>query len=152
MLPPLTLAVYNTFMQFEVPQFIEIEDKIFGPFTWRQFLYLGGGGGMVVVMLITMPFILIIVPAIIIGLLTGALAFYPINNRPFSHFLEAVYNHYRRDRLYIWQQTREIVYKQSFTPKTGANIPIILQPQAGAKKDITSLARRLELQALQKKT
>ncbi|NCT02072.1 PrgI family protein, partial [Candidatus Parcubacteria bacterium] len=36
-------------MRFEVPQFIEVEDKIFGPLTWRQFLYLSGGLGMAVV-------------------------------------------------------------------------------------------------------
>jgi len=28
-------------MQFQVPQFIEIEDKIFGPLTLKQFLYFG---------------------------------------------------------------------------------------------------------------
>jgi len=32
-------------MRFEVPQFIEVEDKIFGPFTWKQFIYLMGGEG-----------------------------------------------------------------------------------------------------------
>jgi PrgI family protein len=88
-------------MQFEVPQFIEIEDKIFGPFTWRQFLYLGGGGGMAVVLLLTLPFFIAIIPAFLIGLFTAALAFYPVNNRPFSHFLEAMYNHYRRKRLLV---------------------------------------------------
>ena len=33
-------------MQFKVPQFLDIEDKIFGPFTFREFVYLTGGGGM----------------------------------------------------------------------------------------------------------
>ncbi|MFM2424198.1 MAG: hypothetical protein RLZZ70_589, partial [Candidatus Parcubacteria bacterium] len=37
-------------MQFEVPQFIEIEDKIFGPLTWKQFLYVGGGLSMTAVL------------------------------------------------------------------------------------------------------
>ncbi|TSC80302.1 MAG: hypothetical protein G01um101429_152 [Parcubacteria group bacterium Gr01-1014_29] len=31
--------------QFQVPQFIEVEDKIFGPLTTKQFFYLLGGGG-----------------------------------------------------------------------------------------------------------
>lgn len=138
-------------MQFEVPQFIEIEDKIFGPFTWRQFLYLGGGGGAIVVMLLLLPFYLSIIPAIAVGVLTGALAFYPVNNRPFSDFLEAIYNHYSRKRLYIWQQTKEIVHKQSFTPDTTTHDHLNIHPLESTKKDITSLARRLELQALQKK-
>ena len=138
-------------MQFEVPQFIEIEDKIFGPFTWRQFLYLGGGGGMCVVLLLTMPLILSIIPIALIGTFTGALAFYPVNNRPFSHFLEGMYNHYRRDRLYLWQQKREIVYKEQFTPSTTIRNPILPPLVNGSRTDITSLARRLELQAMQKK-
>src|SRR3990172_12458701 len=32
-------------MQFQVPQFIEIEDKIFGPLTFKQFIYVAGGAG-----------------------------------------------------------------------------------------------------------
>ena len=138
-------------MQFEVPQFIEIEDKIFGPFTWRQFLYLGGGGGAAVVLFLVTPFIVFVLVGLPIGLLAAALAFYPINNRPFSYFLESMYNYFRRHRLYLWQQKRDIVHKQSFVPTTTIANPIISHPVSTPKKDITSLARRLELQALQKK-
>ncbi len=138
-------------MQFEVPQFIEIEDKIFGPFTWRQFLYLGGGAGMAVVLFLTAPFIIFVLIGLPLGVLAGALSFYPVNNRPFSYFVEAVYNYFRRHRLYLWQQKREIVHKQSFTPSTTIRNPGFTPPVGAPKKDITSLARRLELQALQKK-
>ena len=138
-------------MQFEVPQFIEIEDKIIGPFTWRQFLYLGGGGGMCVVLFLTLPFYLSIIPISLVGFLTGALAFYPVNNRPFSHFLEGMYNHYKRDRLYLWQQKREIIHKEQFAPTTTIRNPLLVGTPLSPRKDITSLARRLELQAMQKK-
>ena len=33
-------------MQFKVPQFLDIEDKIFGPFTFKEFVYLAGGAGL----------------------------------------------------------------------------------------------------------
>ena len=33
-------------MRFQVPQFIEVEDKIFGPLTIKQFIYLLGGAGL----------------------------------------------------------------------------------------------------------
>ncbi len=138
-------------MQFEVPQFIEIEDKIFGPFTWRQFLYLGGGAGMAVVLFLTAPFIVFILIGLPLGILAGALSFYPINNRPFSYFIEAIYNYFRRHRLYLWQQQREIIHKQSFLPTTTIRNPGYIPAASSPKKDITSLARRLELQALQKK-
>ena len=30
-------------MQYQVPQFIEVEDKIFGPLTFKQLVYVVGG-------------------------------------------------------------------------------------------------------------
>ena len=32
-------------MQFHVPQFIEVEDKLFGPLSAKQFFYMGGAVG-----------------------------------------------------------------------------------------------------------
>ena len=136
-------------MRFEVPQFIEIEDKIFGPLTWRQFLYLGGGVGAAVVIFLMLPFILFAIFGIPIAVLAGALAFYPVNNRPFSFFLEAIINYITGDRLYLWRSKEEAVYTiNSDTPveKTAA-IPMV---RAKKTNDISSLARKLELQAIQK--
>ena len=47
-------------MRFEVPQFIEIEDKIFGPLTWKQFIYLAGGAGFGVIAFFLLPFVLFV--------------------------------------------------------------------------------------------
>lgn len=138
-------------MQFEVPQFIEIEDKIFGPFTWRQFLYLGGGVGMGVVLFLTTPFIVFLIIGLPLAVLAGALSFYPVNNRPFSFFLEALIGYFRGQKLYLWKRKSQNIHKQSFTPSQmppqSASLP---QPQHN-QKNLTSLARRLELAALEKK-
>jgi hypothetical protein len=138
-------------MRFEVPQFIEIEDKIFGPFTWRQFLYLSGGVGMSAVMLFTLPIIFFILFGIPLALLAGALAFYPINNRPFSFFLESVINYSTGQKLYLWKQGESVVYKgqqtQSGSPAESVHVALRTQKP---KRDIASLARKLELQAIQK--
>tara|TARA_B100000508_G_C11464578_1_gene280942 strand:+ start:860 stop:1285 length:426 start_codon:yes stop_codon:yes gene_type:complete len=139
-------------MRFEVPQFIEIEDKIFGPLTWRQFLYLGGGVGMAAVMFFTMPFIIFMIIGLPLALLAGALAFYPINNRPFSYFLEAVFNYVTGQRLYLWRQKADVVHKQHTEKTTLDTYPKTPRSAGGetANKNISSLARKLELQALQK--
>lgn len=137
-------------MQFEVPQFIEIEDKIFGPLTWRQFLYVGGGGLMSVVLFLTTPLIVFIVIGIPIAVLAFALAFYPVNNRPFSHLLEAIWIFFSRSRVYHWRRKQEIVYKEFTTTSSVVKNPR-LSDSLIAKKDIASLARRLELDAMQKK-
>ncbi len=138
-------------MQFEVPQFIEIEDKIFGPLTWKQFLYVGGGVGMAVVLFLAAPFVIFVLIGLPLGVLAAALAFYPINNRPFSYFLEAIYTYFTTQRLYLWRQTRDVVHKESFAPKTVIENPISRISNTGPKKDISSLARKLELNAIQKK-
>jgi hypothetical protein len=133
-------------MRFEVPQFIEIEDKIFGPLSWRQFLYLGGGLGMAVVIFLTLPLIIFAIVGIPLAALAGALAFYPINNRPFSIFLEAVVNYFSKQKLYLWRRQEGVVYKDA-TLTTPVNTTTFNRNKT---KDITSLARRLELQAIQK--
>jgi hypothetical protein len=140
-------------MRFEVPQFIEIEDKIFGPFTWRQFLYLSGGLGMSIAIFITLPLVVFILIGLPLALLAGALSFYPVNNRPFSFFLEAVISYITSQRLYLWRQKTTMVHKKSFLPKMNsyqANTNKTSPAKTGQKKSVASLARKLELQALQK--
>jgi hypothetical protein len=139
--------MYNVVMRFEVPQFIDIEDKIFGPLTWRQFLYIGGGVGMGVVLFFVAPFIVFLLVGLPLALLAGALAFYPVNNRPFSYFLEAIVSYVRGTKLYIWQQKRDVVYQSSPTPDL--NPPKPPSPVVTTATPV-SLARRLELEALQK--
>ena len=138
-------------MQFEVPQFIEIEDKIFGPFTWRQFLYLGGGVGMGVVLFLTTPFWVFLLIGLPLAVLAGALSFYPVNNRPFSFFLEALIGYFRGQKLYLWRKKTPSIHKQSFTPSQMPQQSLPLTPTPHNQKNITSLARRLELAALEKK-
>lgn len=137
-------------MRYEVPQFIEIEDKIFGPLTWRQFVYLGGGLGMAVILFLVAPFIIFLFLGLPIALLAGALAFYPINNRPFSYFLESVYNYVTKDKLYLWHQKADVVYKQATPKKAEASFKVAPTNRGSNHKSITSLTRQLELQAIQK--
>ncbi len=135
-------------MRFEVPQFIEIEDKIFGPLTWRQFLYLGGGVGGAVVMFLMLPFIIFVIFGLPLALLAGALAFYPVNNRPFSFFLEAFTTYLTKQKLYLWRRKEEATYKvTSETPAPSAPAPALRTKKTS---DIASLSRKLELQAIQK--
>jgi hypothetical protein len=135
-------------MRFEVPQFIEIEDKIFGPLTWRQFLYLGGGLGMAVVLFLRLPFLLFVIFGVPLAMLAGALAFYPVNNRPFSYFLESLVNYFSGRKLYLWRKD-EMVYKATETRQPLEQFPITARRERTS--DLSSLARKLEMQALEKK-
>lgn len=91
-------------MQFKVPQFIDIEDKLFGPLTFKQFAYLAGGAGIVFVIYKLLPLWIGIFLMIPLGGLSVLLAFYKINNKPFIYYLQAGLNYALNSKLYIWKQ------------------------------------------------
>ncbi|OHA15462.1 MAG: hypothetical protein A3G52_00590 [Candidatus Taylorbacteria bacterium RIFCSPLOWO2_12_FULL_43_20] len=91
-------------MRFQVPQFINIEDKVIGPLTIKQFVYLAGGAGMSYLIYILLPFFIAVILIVIIGALSLALAFYKINNKPFVFFLENTVRYFFGGKLYIWQK------------------------------------------------
>ena len=141
-------------MRFEVPQFIEIEDKIFGPFTWKQFVYLLGGGGIAVVLFITTPFIIFILLGLPIGGLAVLLAFYPVNNRPFSIYLESMLRFMSGTKLFLWRKQSSAIYGQALSNE-------VADPQAAmvaqnthiptvTKNRLSNLARDLELSAIER--
>ncbi len=91
-------------MQFKVPQFIDVEDKLFGPFSFRQFVYLAGGGGLIFIIYKLLPLwigIFLILPVAGLSLL---LVFYKINEKPFIFYLEAGFNYLTSSKLFIWKQ------------------------------------------------
>lgn len=112
-------------MRFQVPQFIEVEDKIFGPLTLKQFIYLAGGAGVAVIAFTMLPkFFALLVSAPIIGIAV-ALAFYKINNKPFSYILEAFFKYFSSSRLYIWKkkEKRATPGKVQPGPNPGVLVP-----------------------------
>jgi len=91
-------------MQFKVPQFIDIEDKLFGPYTFKQFAYLIGGAGMIFVLYKLLPFWIAILLIIPVAGFSAALAFYKYNGKPFIYYVEAWIAYTSKDKLYIWKQ------------------------------------------------
>jgi hypothetical protein len=99
---------------------------------------------------LTTPLIVFILIGLPIGIVAFLLAFYPVNNRPFSHLLEAMWTFLTRARVYHWQRKQEVVYKDAAPVYDGSDNLALTDTLMG-KKDIASLARRLELDAMQKK-
>ncbi|MEK7136029.1 MAG: PrgI family protein [Patescibacteria group bacterium] len=91
-------------MNFQVPQFIEIEDKIVGPFTFKQFLYLAGGIGLSFILYAFLPLMVAIIPIIVVMALAISLTFFKINNRPFVFTLESAIFYFVRSKLYLWNK------------------------------------------------
>lgn len=74
-------------MMFNVPQFIDVEDKIVGPLTWRQLLWMIGMGATLLTffnIFEKIPFVIIAIPTV---LLFVAFAFYRPNGFPMTTFV-----------------------------------------------------------------
>jgi hypothetical protein len=90
--------------QYQVPQFIEVEDKIFGPLTLKQFIYLAGAGGLSLIFFTLLPFI-VALPLIGLAVGVGAgFAFYKVNGRPLIVAAEHGFSYFLGHKLYLWKQ------------------------------------------------
>lgn len=95
-------------MQFHIPQYVDIEDKLFGPLTLKQAIYIVGGLGGAYLIYRLIPYLFISAPIILaLGILTWALAFYPKEKlgKPFLGVLEAGFNYVIGSKLYTWKKT-----------------------------------------------
>lgn len=91
-------------MQFQVPQFIEIEDKIFGPLTFKQFLYIAGGAGGGFLLASILPKIIGYPLGVVFIAFGLALAYYKVNERPLIFTLEAMLRYNMGGKKYSWQR------------------------------------------------
>ncbi len=112
-------------MQFRVPQFIDIEDKILGPLTWKQTAYcLGALGSVYISFRLTGSNILGLIFAALPTALFLSLAFVKINNRNFVDALENAFKFYSKSRLYTWQKKEDALLLPSdmITEKSEAKL------------------------------
>ena len=90
-------------MQFQVPQFLDVEDKIIGPFTIKQFIYLAGGAGLGYLMYRFIPYIGWMLALACVGF-GGALGFYKFNSKPLISAIESAMYYFRSERFYVWRK------------------------------------------------
>lgn len=103
-------------MQFQVPQFIEIEDKIIGPLTFKQFLFLVGSGGAAFIFYQlplwgSLKFFLIVV----CGVIGAAFAFYKVNNKSLLATIEDAVTFYVGQKLYLWKKVPKKIAPKKYT-------------------------------------
>ena len=107
-----------------VPQFIDIEDKIIGPITTRQFIILLADAFLVFLSYRFSDFslfVLLLIVELIAGLM---LAFVRVNGRPFHFFLLNLIQTLGRPRLRVWKkQVTTEEAKASLGIKTASATP-----------------------------
>lgn len=111
-------------MNFQVPQFIDIEDKIFGPLTLKQFLYIAGSAGLAFIVYVILPLWLAIIPIGAIIAFGLALAFYQVNNQPFIEVVQSILTYAFSSKMYIWKKSPlEKKKPVEVKPEDKVNIP-----------------------------
>ncbi|MDD5290538.1 MAG: PrgI family protein [Patescibacteria group bacterium] len=89
--------------QFTIPQFIDVEDKIIGPITTRQFIILLVGFLLMGISYKIFDFSLFLTVSILTLVITGTFAFVRINGRPFHFFILNITQTLKRPGLRIWR-------------------------------------------------
>jgi len=112
-------------MQFQVPQFIDIEDKIVGPLTLKQFLYLAAGFGISFILYFTVKFFIWITFTIIIAGAAIAFAFVKINGQPLSKIVISMISFYLKPQKYIWQPEKPEIQKTEENLKKNISFDLI---------------------------
>lgn len=90
--------------QFVVPQFIDVEDKIIGPITVRQFVILLVAGGILFSAYKLSDFSLFMFEFVVIMLLTILFAFIKINGRPAHYFILNFFQTIKKPKLKVWDK------------------------------------------------
>lgn len=132
-------------MQFQVPQNIDLEDKLVGPLTLIQFLYVLGGGLIDYILLNLLgPQFAFWLLAIPIALVSLGLAFLKIQEQPLSHFISTGLVYLSRPKLHIWQRQGETqtILTEPPPPKKSTQ-PIVIKTKPG-KSELEQLAYTLD--------
>ena len=133
------------YMRFEVPQFISLEDKLFGPFTFMQSLYLVGGGGILFAIHKMLPSFVTVLVGIPIAAFSLALVFYKPNGRPFMTMVEAFILYSFTQKFYLWRRrdqklgAADVVQVHEKFPEEGA------LPKEDSRRRISDLAWSLDI-------
>lgn len=120
---------------YKVPQNIDMEDRIVGPLTMLQFVYLLIGGMIIYVSWMTFDFSLFMVVALPVGFFTLCMAFLKVQDQPFSKFITATLLYLTKPKTRVWQKESvrshlTIVAKTPSTPREQSGNHAILDSSA----------------------
>lgn len=124
--------------QFTVPQFIDVEDKIIGPITSRQFLIMITGAILIAIFWKLFDFSAFVTFSVLDVLVFGTFAFTKINGMPFHFFVLNFLQTLKRPGLRVWDKSfgKDIIFDEA---------PVVVQKEVIAQKASFSTTRLNEL-------
>lgn len=120
-----------------MPQFLDVEDKVIGPITVRQFIEMLIGGLIIFIFYKIFDLSLFIVSGLIVLSLTIVIAFATINGQPFHYFLLNFISTLKNPKLKVWKKkiSRDEIKASLKKPKEH-RIPVVKmarQPLSNSK-------------------
>ncbi len=128
--------------QFTVPQFIDVEDKIIGPITTRQFVIILASFMIIALCYRLFDFSAFIFFSVIIFAVMVVLAFVKINGRPFHFFLLNIIQTFKRPKTRIWLKEDDVessVEAEDPSLKRFEPVPVKEYTLGGSRLDEMSL-------------
>ncbi|MDP1689578.1 MAG: hypothetical protein Q8L47_05655 [bacterium] len=94
--------------QFQVPQFIEIDQKIIGGIlTMRQFVFMSSGAGLILILSFFVDFFALIILGVFIAAIVMVASFLKLNGRSVSSLIKAAFFYYWNPSFYLWHAEDE---------------------------------------------
>ncbi|MEI6529538.1 MAG: PrgI family protein [Candidatus Falkowbacteria bacterium] len=106
--------------QFTVPQFIDVESKIIGPITTRQFLILLAAAVIIGISYKLFDFSLFVTITVFVLGIASLFSFVKVNGRPFHYFIVNITQTIRRPGTRVWNNRLTVIEevdKTIFVPK-----------------------------------
>lgn len=131
-------------MLFNVPQYIDVEDKVAGPLTAKQLLWMIGMGAALMVLWSTLEKGIFIVAAIPVGGAFIAMAFYRPYGRPLTSFIGSGATYLFSPKIYSWKRihrARKIEKSASQEDRHAHDNKVITE---SVERDIVELAKLLD--------
>ena len=104
-------------MDFIVPQFIERETRIAGPFTFKQLVFVVTAVGLSILFYFVLPFVFFLLASLLVLAVGFALAFWKIEGFALPTVIKNFFFFLSQSRLYLWEK-KAIVPK--IAPKASA--------------------------------
>ena len=117
---------------FLVPQFIDVESKIIGSVTTRQFMIMMIAGMLDFVLYKVLYFNTFIIVSVPITALFGIVAFFKVNGMPFHFFFINILQTTKRPKLRVWQKEEIFALPKDTEEKVEKNY--VAKPPAPVSK------------------
>jgi hypothetical protein len=129
-------------MLSNVPQFVDIEDRIVGPLTAKQLGWLALGGVILLVLWSLLSIGAFIVSAVFVAILFVGLAFYRPYNQPLLSFILSSVGFLFRPKMYIWKRLPDKEIRKAAVKEEA---PAIIQKKSIDEEKIQEISKLLDI-------